>query len=320
MNQEKQYKNKDLFQGKEDFENAITNDFIGDDFVEQLEWAMLMVQQNFKQMRFADYLPTVTANHFDKAFLLSSNLNNNIKYFKPFTDLQATPDIFPLINLKYMTIDDTISLIKIKEMDLLSKRNLRIKKKYAFEYSSAFYKKDTECFYAQKNGYAVGDGFFKMVKDDKVNIQNLPHPISLNPNYFVPDDAIKYLSTDEIIDVINKISMAYQVAMSMFYEWNIYIKEYDNIGFTIPIEPSILSEIYQTSMLKFDDKKRMLHFVKEHYRRKVANTNEDYTVFVNRYLRGEHKFEYRGFYAEIIPPKYDLNRVRTRKKFIDATS
>jgi hypothetical protein len=62
----------------------------------------------------------------------------------------------------------------------------------------------------------------------------------------------------------------------------------------------------------------MLHFVREHYRRKIANTNEDYSIFVNKYLRGEHKFDYRNFYAEIIPPKYDLLRAKTKKKFIDA--
>ena len=111
--------------------------------------------------------------------------------------------------------------------------------------------------------------------------------------------------------------MSYQVALSLYYEWSIYIKEYDNIGLVIPINPEILSEIYKTSLLEFENKKRMIHFVKDHYRRKKADVNQDYSVFIQKYLRGENKFNYKGFKAEIIPPKYDLNRVKTRKTFID---
>ena len=145
----------------------------------------------------------------------------------------------------------------------------------------------------------------------------IPTPIPLIPGYVFPENAIKFLRKEEILDYCTLIAFSYQVAMSMYYEWNIYIKEYDNIGITIPIEPSILSEVYKTSMLKFEDKKRMIHFVKDHYRRKVANPNEDYSVYVQKYLRGENKFNYKGFIAEIIPPKYDLNRIKTKKKFVD---
>lgn len=320
MEEEKSYRNKDLFQDKKDFDKAVTNDFIGDDFIEQLEWGMLMVKNNFKQIRFADYLPMITANTFDKAFLMSAGLNDNVKFFSPLTDLQATPDIFPLINVKHMIIGETITLGKVKELDLLTKRNLKVKRKYAFEYSYAFFKKDTETFYGKKDGYELNNSFFQMLKKEKIEISDLPKPISLHPQYVVPEDAIKYLSVDEIATTTKQLSMAYQIALSMFYEWSIYLREPETIGFTIPIEPHMLKDLFDTSMLKFDNKKRMLHFVKDHYRRKIANPNEDYSVYVNRYLRGEHKFDYRGFYAEIIPPKYDLNRAKTKKKFIDATS
>jgi hypothetical protein len=127
------------------------------------------------------------------------------------------------------------------------------------------------------------------------------------------------LPKNQIVDVMRLIAMSYQVAMSMYYEWSIYIKEYDNIGLIVPIEPQILSELYKTSLIKFESKKQMVHFVKGHYRRKPAASSEDYSVFVNRYLRGEHRFNYRGFYAEVIPPKYDLLRARTKKKFVDGS-
>lgn len=320
MEAEKEYINKDLYNiSEKEFEKQLTNDFIGNDFIDQLEWAMLIIQSKFKQIKHADHILPITVNTYDKSYLLSSNLNENQKFFKPFTDLQATPEIFPNINLKYMLINESIQLNKIKELDIKSKRNLRSTYKYVFEIATSYYKKDTECFYGIKSGYQLNDGLFKLSDEtNKLKLSDLPNPISLHPNYYVPTDSLKYLDKREIVDICKIITMAYQVAMSMYYEWSIYIKEYDNIGLIIPIEPQMLSEIYKTSLLKFENKKRMLHFVREHYRRKIANTNEDYSIFVNKYLRGEHKFDYRNFYAEIIPPKYDLLRAKTKKKFIDA--
>ncbi|CAN5465450.1 hypothetical protein BH09BAC6_BH09BAC6_36850 [soil metagenome] len=316
--------NKDLSLTEEQFNQAVMNDFIGTDFVDRLEWAMLMIQQNFNQMRLAEYLPAVTRNHFDKAYLMAGGedaLNGNVKFFRPFTDLQATPEIFPDLNIKVMTFEETIQLNKVKQIDLRTKQVLRSKLQYAFEISSAFYNKNTEAFYGFKSGYELNKGFFalgdKLENEDKIHFANIPNPISMHPNYTMPRNAVTLLPTQQIVDVMRLIAMSYQVAMSMYYEWSIYIKEYDNIGLIVPIEPAILSELYKTSLMKFENKKQMVHFVKEHYRRKVATPDEDYSVFVSRYLRGEHRFDYRGFYAEVIPPKYDLVRAKTRKKFID---
>lgn len=318
--EEKSYRNKELMLSQEDFHKSITNDFVGDDFIEQLEWAMLMIQGKFKQMRYAEHLPPISANTFDKAYLMSATLNDdNLKFLHPFTTDQATPEIFPNINYRYMNITDSVQMVKVKELDFKQKRMLKVKKKYAYEIAYAVFKKDTESFYGLKNGYELNPGFFK-AGGEKIEIDDLPCPISLHPNYTVPDNSWKYLSKEEIIDIYKQICFSYQAVLSMYYEWSIYIKEYDNIGLVVPIEPGLLSEIYKSSMLKFESKKKMLHFVRDHYRRKVALLNEDYSVYVNKYLRGEHKFDYRGFYTEIIPPKYDLNRVKTRKKFIDATA
>ena len=318
--------NKDLALSEEQFGEAVTNDFIGTDFIDRLEWAMLMIQQNFNQMRLAEYLPSVTRNHFDKAYLMAGGddaLNNRVRFFRPFSDLQATPEIFPDLNIKVMTFEETIQLNKVKQLDIRTKQSLRSKLQYAYEISSAFYNKKTEAFYGFKNGYEFNKGFFaigtKVENADKLSFTEIPNPISLHPNYTMPPNAVTLLPKEQIVEVMRLIAMSYQVAMSMYYEWSIYIKEYDNIGLIVPIEPQILSELYKTSLMKFENKKQMVHFVKEHYRRKVAMPDEDYTVFVNRYLRGEHRFNYRGFYAEVIPPKYDLVRARTKKKFVDGS-
>ena len=319
-NYEKTFANKDLYGLSEsEFDSQITNDFVGSDFIEQLEWGMMMIKNDFKQVKLADFIPEVGRNHFDKSYLISASLNDNIKYLQPLTEFQVTPDIFPLINIKMLNIHNTIQLNKIKEMDALSKRKLQVKRRYAYELSHAFYKKDTERFYGIKQGFEINPNFFNILSTgDKIDFNDLPRPISLSPKYNI-DVNWYYSNVDaqEIADIIKLISMAYQVAMSMYYEWTIYLREPDNIGIIIPIEPSLLSEIYKTSMMKFESSKRMIHFVKEHYRRKRAVESEDYSIYINKYLRGEHKFDYRGFYAEIIPPKYDLNRSKTKKKFID---
>jgi hypothetical protein len=316
--------NKDLALTEDQFDEAVTNDFIGTDFIDRLEWAMLMIQQNFNQMRLAEYLPVVTRNHFDKAYLMAGGedaLSNNVRFFRPFTELQATPEIFPDLNIKLMTFEETIQLNKVKQLDIRTKQTLRSKLQYAYEISSAFYNKKTEAFYGFKDGYEFNKGFFalgtKVGNADKLSFTEIPNPISLHPNYTMPANAVTLMPKEQIVDVMKLIAMSYQVAMSMYYEWSIYIKEYDNIGLIVPIEPQILSELYKTSLMKFENKKQMVHFVKEHYRRKVATPDEDYSVFVHRYLRGEHRFNYRGFYAEVIPPKYDLVRARTKKRFID---
>jgi hypothetical protein len=316
MDPEKTYKNKDLIVSEAEFEKSITNDFIGEDFTDKLEWAMLMIQSNFKQIRFADYLPMVTKSHFDKSYLLTDGLLEGQKFLKPLTDFQATPEMFPMLNIKYMMIGEVITLSKCKELSWEQKRNLHVKRKYAFERSVAFYKKDTECFYGKKDGFEVNPSFFNMLSKD-IAPKDLPNPISLHPGYYLPSNAICYLSNEDIVAIIKEIAMAYQIAFSMYYEWSIYIKEYDGIGLVIPIDPIILSELYKTSMMKFDSKKKMLHFVRDYYRRKIAKPEEDYSIYVHKYLRGEHKFDYRGFYTEIVPPKYDLLRVKTRKKFVD---
>jgi hypothetical protein len=319
VQQEKELINKELFNiSEQDFEKQITNDFVGTDFIEQLEWAMLLIQSRFKQIKFAEYIPPVSANHYDRSYLMSANLDDNLKYLAPFSDFQANPKMFPNINIKSLLIGDSIQLTKIKELQLQEKRHLHPKYKHVYEISTSFYKKDTDSFYGIRHGYEINDGFFDIRTDNTtLETSKIPNPISLHPNYAVPKDSWKYLTANEIVDIMKTIAISYQIAMSMYYEWSIYLKERDNIGLIIPIEPAILSEVYKTSMLRFEDKKRMLHFVRDHYRRKRVDIHEDYSIYVNKYLRGEHKFDYRGFYAEIIPPKYDLNRVKTRKKFID---
>jgi hypothetical protein len=311
----KTYLNKDLHNiSYEDLSEQTTIDFIGDDFIDQMEWAMLMIQMKFQQVSMGSHLKRVSISHFDKSYLLSSDgLNNTQNFFKPFDGLQPDPSMFPHLNVKVMQVTEVVQLMKCRELDAKSKRGLDCNKRHVYEVTSAFFNKETESFYGMREGYCLNPGFFNIGNESyQMKRGDIVEELSLDPNYTVSSQ----MDDESTADVSTKIAMMYQLAMSMYYEWSIYIKEYDNIGLIIPINPMILSEIFKTSMMKFDSRKRMLHFVRDHYRRKVALPNEDYSVYVRRYLRGEHKFNYNGFSAEIIPPRYDLNRVKTRKKFI----
>lgn len=318
MEEVKEYLNVDLVGSEEEFTKSLQNTLVGSSFEEQLEWAMLMISGKFKQFKFSEDSPLVTVNHFDKSYLLHDEINKHLKFFSPLSDLQATPEIFPNLNIKGMSINNTIQLNKIKEIDPIQKRKLHVTKKHAYELTTAIYKQDTESFYGIRNGYELNKNFFNPDKTIQ-QMSDYPSMISLNPKYII--NAKEYDNDAKMVaDISKTIAMAYNIAMSVYYEWSIYIKEYNNIGFIIPIDPIILSEIYKTSMVKFESRKRMIHFVSEHYRKNVSLTNSEYDVFVSRHLRGNLKFEHNGFLVEIIPPKYDLNRIKTSKKFIDPNS
>lgn len=349
---EQEYINKNLYRvSEEDFDKAITNDFIGDDFIEQLEWAMLMTRNaKFSQFKAGNHLAPVTRNTFDKCYLMNNGLKKDLKFLAPQTGYQASPEIFQNLNIKGMMITDTIQMYKVKDITA-DRFKLKIKEPYAYEISFAIYKKDDEDFYCAKEGFGVKKDFFnidysripeirkrleliqkecdkfhltaKYVEEIKAlnkEVHNMttnkPVPYSLIPGY-VANAGSDYYESDWAQEISNKIAMSYQMALSFYYEWSIYVREPDNIGFVIPIDPHILKDIYTTSILKFDSSKRMMQFVKDHYRRKRASETDDYSVYIHRYLRGENKFDYMGFSAEIIPPRYDLNRAKTRKKITD---
>jgi hypothetical protein len=375
---EKEYLNKNLISGTdEQFFNSFKNDWIGDDFVEQLEWAMLMTRtSNFQSIKAGNHLIPTTRNSFDKAFLMTGSLKDNLQFIKPLSGYQANPEMFPLLNMKVMGIGDQINLIKLKELTISDKSLLKVKNKYAFELTEAIYRKQDEEFYCTKHGYSFKHKFFdndmsawenlkerfdalnekycignpdkfkkkypeaipagkgwtlpeehpdmiyyrnehKAIKDAIANFEHIdPHPFSLVPGYEVILNGW-HEDRELIYEIFRKVAMIYQVALTMYYEWSIYIKEEGNIGFVIPVDPYILKDMYHTSMLKFDSGKRMLHFVRDHYRRKQADGNADYSIYIQKYLRGEHNFSYNGFSVSIIPPRYDLNRAKTRKQFID---
>ena len=115
--------------------------------------------------------------------------------------------------------------------------------------------------------------------------------------------------------------MSYQVALTGYYEWFVYIREDDNgLGVKIPILPEASKEIFALRDVPrgAQRKKAICNFVSEHYRTVGEGrfSEEDRKVLVKKHFRGENKFNWRGLQVNIIPSEYDLNRVKTTKKFI----
>lgn len=85
MEAEKEYVNKDLYNiGYEKFCKDTENDFVGDDIIEQLEWALMITQGKFKQIKSSGYIKELTINHFDKSFLISSSFGRMTLNFSRF--------------------------------------------------------------------------------------------------------------------------------------------------------------------------------------------------------------------------------------------
>lgn len=303
--------NKDLYGLSEsEFANSLNTNFIPDDFDGKLEWALLLLQEKFAPARLTPYLPDVNASTFNNAFLL---INDDIKFLNPFLAESAGPNIFKEINIKSMTIGkDGIQLQKLKELNLEEKRHVSFKNrnKYIYKHDLAYYKSDTEKFYSLSSGYTCGDDVFNKPYKEITQL-NFINPIELNGNYKLNGKT----DVNELAEIYLSVKMAYSIALSMYYEWTLLLKDNKSIRITIPFNPNILKEMFATSMLKFESRKKFIHFVTDHYRRLPNKSEDDYSVYVKKYLRGENKFNHNGFEAIVQPPQYDLNRIKSNKKF-----
>ncbi|GAJ22337.1 unnamed protein product, partial [marine sediment metagenome] len=121
-------------------------------------------------------------------------------------------------------------------------------------------------------------------------------------------------------DDIKTVNMAYQMALTNYYEWYVFIREHpDAVGIKVPILPESSKEIFQLRNIPEgqERKKAICNFVRQHYRTiKAAYNEEERQVLVRKHLRGETKFNWRGLEVNIIPADYDIMKTRTRKKFI----
>ncbi|MCK5341994.1 MAG: hypothetical protein KAR20_01240, partial [Candidatus Heimdallarchaeota archaeon] len=112
---------------------------IRDDFIAQLENALMFLSYRDLSLWHSEDRNKVHLNTFDGAWLAAVSLRHGPKdayMLNPYTDDQVTIDMFPDLNLKWMSITGDIgSLHKIRMLPPKEKRNLIGIKSYRHVYS-----------------------------------------------------------------------------------------------------------------------------------------------------------------------------------------
>jgi hypothetical protein len=332
------YVNKELYDDKGLFESAFHLPNIDGNFTEQLEWALMYLSYK-DSMRFIDDKTRLfNLKVFDGAWLmngvkLGSEVNDMVLLESTFSkenqEWQATPEMFPDLNIKCFWLkerdDSANGLLQWKLIPMKERRHLQ-NIKYLLQYRRGFL--------TEKEKWYLDESYFSLEPQIPGKLQFLhkyfkyaPKPISWNPNYYYETE--KWYAghaseggddtpTRALIDLIQRINTAFQLKLTSYYEWFVYLREDDNsIGFKIPINPESYKDVFALRELPTGQERRkaICHFVKEHVR-KVRTTLPDQEIesIVKKHIRGETKFNWRGLQVNVIPSEYDIKKVNSRNK------
>lgn len=330
MEKEKTYLNKDLYgQSYDEFCDAVKMPELGDDFIERLEWSLMLLSGKYSDMRIGGAIRSYSLGTFDGAWLIDveklGGQDDKLIFFSPLGGLQAGPEIIPNLNIKTLSIGEMAQLQKFRTVELKDRRHIPLSKlKNVTEWRLAHYDTKRESWYGHEQGLGY-NGFMKTTGEEELNAI-LPAYISLQPGYAIREP-FYYLKdedgklTPEARDIIKGLNMAYQISLTGYYEWFVYIRETDkSLGIKVPILPEASKEVFAMRDIPEGGKRKkaICNFVSQHYRTINASdyNNEAREVLVRKHLRGENKFNWRGLQVNIIPSDYDLNRVKTSKKFL----
>lgn len=327
----KEYANADLAKlSYEEFCDKFRPQTPGDDtgFLDHLELGLLYLNGDKTGHTFRHNETnenTFRINTFDGAWLMNAKKigtdGKDVIFFKPFTDLQATLGMFSTFNVKTFLWGNAsngernlTSLQKWRLMDSKETRHLKFRKDI-LEHRTAFLSKD-------EKWYTLGEYRYSKPFIKSNVLVNVPIPLCYNPNFIYKDKDVKtYMNTEDYVNEVENFNMALNIRLTAYYEWFVYIKEDDkSLGIKIPIAPESSKEVFALRNIKEGDnrKRAICNFVREHYRTvKSDYDEEERQVLVKQHLRGETKFNWRGLQVNIIPAEYDLNRVKTRKKFVN---
>lgn len=344
----KYYTHKDIHDDPKLMESAFDLPNLSSDFTEQLEWTLMYLSFKNSMMGLRENEKPFHFKEFDGAWLMSQNRlgktdKEDLVFLNPQYD-QATPDIFPTMHVKTLNLktqDDLANgLTSYKLIPPSEKRHLPQYRHIMRERYGTLTKNDK---------WYLGEAYYHL--DHSINSFNLikkhysesiqeqlrslfkgkyfPVMISFDPNYVIHEKAFLQHHLEDkkdlqmgilsLIDVVNKINFSFNIKLSAYYEWFVYIRENDDsIGFKVPINPSSSKEIFQLREIP-DGKQRksaICNFVREHMRTLRTNemTNEEIQTTVKRHLRGETKFNWRGLQVNVIPSEYDINRVNSKTK------
>jgi hypothetical protein len=321
MDMVKTYKNSELL--NEDFILAKLPP-IRSEFIAKLENSLMFLNYKDLNMWHSEAKNKVHLKNFDGSWLIDISLKhkeNEGFCFNPFDkELQVTPDIFPNMNIKTLNLSgDIAQMTKHRFLNQKEKRHLE-NYRYLFSQKMAFLDYGKQKWWTDENGF----GFNKINRTDNSTIM-LPMPCSLKPGYIVDKLAVSKIVKQSLEDkdsayihAIKNFHMALQLSLTYYYEWSCYICEDDNsLGVRIPIHPSSSKDVFVMRNIPEGTKRKkaIVNFVKDHYRTITDFRGEEREILIKKHFRGELKFNWRGLKVSIIPSEYDLNRIKTKKKF-----
>lgn len=344
----KYYTNKEIHDNPKLLDSVFDLPNLSDDFTEQLEWSLMYLSFKSSMMGMYENEKAFHFKEFDGAWLIGQDRlgktdKDNLGFLDPGW-AQATPDMFPNLHVKTFNLktenDTANGLTTYKLIPPQEKRHLP-------QYRHIM--RQRHGMLAKNDKWYLGESYYHL--DHNINNFNLikkhysesiqekltklcrgkyfPVRISFDPNYIIYEKAFlqHHLEDKEdpqmgllsLIDLVNKINFAFNIKLSAYYEWFVYIRENDNsIGFKVPINPSASKEIFQLRDIPEGKQRKsaICNFVREHMRtiRRDEMTNDEIQTTVKRHLRGETKFNWRGLQVNVIPSEYDINRVNSKTK------
>lgn len=305
-------------------------------FIDNLEWALLYLNLNkpASPARYNEMEEDIFhLNTFDGAWLLDvdrlGEASNKMIFLKPFSD-QATLSMFKNFNLKTFRLgsredlqneatgnENEKGMTMLQKYRLLDSKEVRHLKGVpkVVERRIAIASKD-------EKWYTFGNYYVHMELQKNGEHISVPYPTTINKNYYYkPSDIRAYTEKDEYLVLLQNFNMFLNLKLTAYYEWFVYIRENDkSLGIKIPIVPESAKEVFALRDTPEGEKRKkaICHFVKQHYRTVKNEYNEEIRQsLVKQHLRGETKFNWRGLQVNIIPAEYDLNRIKTRKKYIE---
>lgn len=317
----KRYTNKDFLNGGLD--NAELPP-LRDDFIAKLENALMFMNFKHNNLFTGEHISNVSLKQFDAAWLIDISLNDddNNQCFRPFTDLQVTPDIFPNLNFKLLNLSGELAVLdKIRFLNSKEKRHLS-NFRYIYSHKSAVLNYGKQKWYTDETGY----GFNKVQNDEQAKFIT-PIPTSLNSGYYLKTQDIQKYVNEALKDKesnywhdFKTLHVVLQLSLSYYYEWSCIIRENENsLAIRIPINPSSSKAVFMFRDIPRGEQRRkaILNYVKDHYRTIKDYKGRERDILIKKHFRGELKFNWRGLEVQIKPSEYDINRIKTSKKFVD---
>jgi hypothetical protein len=319
VNQDLAYKSEEQKEKEFNVKIPTLNDFIG-----ELEFSLMFLNFKHTPMFFEE-----SGEHqfhlkaFDGAILKTNHLLDkkaDMQFLNPFENniTEFNSGLIDNLNFKFFDLsageEKKQRLFQIRKIQKeMLRGNAKLQGQKVFEFRES-HLNNNEKWYSYGKYYKA---FHRNLKDAKIEML---YPTTLKPGYFINDSEAKnFIKTSDYYKDLISYYMSISGALSAYYEWFVYIRENENsIGIKVPIKPESTKEIFALRNIEEGKRKKAIcHYVREHLRLlPEKNYDEEYRqVLVKEHLRGQSKFNWRGLEVHVIPAQYDLNRIKTSKKF-----